>query len=197
MNHCWSCFSLPTADVGSREDTGTPVGDDNVSCCGAPSLHKTRKTSVGLEELQHLFLHKRPLYILLNILRATKSSAVCSVRACMWGGASWVKASRQTEEQSPAETPALETKPTVSPASFNRGQHCFARLASLDITLRFWCFCVVCVGILSEQRSYTRAPICEHMGHRPGWFISVRSYKQSFNHSFFFFYLRRTSTSLI
>ena len=40
-----------------------PVGDDNVTRCGAPSLHKKRETSVGLEELQHLFLHKRPLYI--------------------------------------------------------------------------------------------------------------------------------------
>ena len=37
------------------------VGD--VSLCGAPSLHKTRETSVGLEELQQLFLHKCPLNI--------------------------------------------------------------------------------------------------------------------------------------
>ena len=44
-------------------DTGVLVGDDNVSRRGAPSLHKTRETSVGLEELQQLFLHKRPLYI--------------------------------------------------------------------------------------------------------------------------------------
>ena len=57
------------------------VGDDNVSRCGAPSLHKTRETSVGLEELQHLFLHNRPTVHLLDILRATKSSAVWSVHA--------------------------------------------------------------------------------------------------------------------
>ncbi len=48
---------------GNRGDTGVLVGDDNVSLCGAPSLHKTRETSVGLEELQQLFLHKRPLNI--------------------------------------------------------------------------------------------------------------------------------------
>ena len=54
---------LPTSVGGNRGDTGVLVGDDNVSLCGAPSLHKTRETSVGLEELQQLFLHKRPLNI--------------------------------------------------------------------------------------------------------------------------------------
>ena len=31
---------------------------------------------------------------------------------------------KQAEEQSTAETPALETKATVSPASSDRSQHC-------------------------------------------------------------------------
>ena len=42
---------------------------------------------------------------------------------------------------------ALETKATVSPASSDRGQHCFARRASLDRTLRFWRLRVVCVEV--------------------------------------------------
>ena len=53
------CF---LGSVGDRGDTGVLVGDDNVTRCRGPSLHKTRDTSVGLEELQHLFLHKRPMY---------------------------------------------------------------------------------------------------------------------------------------
>ena len=77
---------------------------------------------------------------------------------------------RQAAEQSTAETPALETKTTVSPASSDRGQHCFARRASLDITLWFWCFRVVCVGVLSEQRSHTRA----RMGHRPAMIYTCK-----------------------
>ena len=48
---------------GGGGETATPGRDDNVTRCGAPSLHKTRETSVGLEELQHLFLQKRPLHI--------------------------------------------------------------------------------------------------------------------------------------
>ena len=59
----FSRLSLPTAAGGNGGDAGVLVGDDNVSLCGAPSLHKTRETSVGLEELQQLFLHKRPLNI--------------------------------------------------------------------------------------------------------------------------------------
>ena len=60
----FSCLSLPTAEgTGRGGGTPTPGRDDNVTRCGAPSLHKTRETSVGLEELQHLFLQKRPLHI--------------------------------------------------------------------------------------------------------------------------------------
>ena len=38
----------------------------------------------------------------------------------------WMKAGRGGEEQSTAETPALETKATVSPAYYDRSQHYFA-----------------------------------------------------------------------
>ena len=53
-------LSSPTAPAGRHRH---PVGEDKASCCGAQSLHMIRETSVDLEELQHLFLHKRPLYI--------------------------------------------------------------------------------------------------------------------------------------
>ena len=48
---------------GGREKPEFRSEDNNVTRSGAPSLHKTRETSVGLDELQHLFLHKLPLYI--------------------------------------------------------------------------------------------------------------------------------------
>ena len=51
------------SDCSRRKTLAVLVGDDKVTRCGAPSLHKTQKTSVGLEELQQLFLYKRPLYI--------------------------------------------------------------------------------------------------------------------------------------
>ena len=58
----FSFLSSPTAE-GTGGETPTPGRGDNETRCGAPSLHKTRETSVGLEELQHLFLQKRPLHI--------------------------------------------------------------------------------------------------------------------------------------
>ena len=60
----FSCLSPPTRRKrGGGGETATPGRDDNVTRCGASSLHTTRETSVGLEERQHLFLQKRPMHI--------------------------------------------------------------------------------------------------------------------------------------
>ena len=73
MNQCWYCvFLLQPPDRGQKERGGgggrgeTPEFWSETITLLSPELrllHKTRETSVGLEELQHLFLHKLPLHI--------------------------------------------------------------------------------------------------------------------------------------
>ena len=156
----FSCFD-PSG--GNRGDT---VGDNIFTITFAPEpRHFTRhgKPLLVWRSCSIYFCTNISTVHSLDILRAKLTLLQCVVcaharerwseRASENESGVWVKASRQEAEHSKDSGPGdqiyglpVSSEPRSGGWS-RKSQHCFARRASLDITLRFWCFRVVCVGV--------------------------------------------------
>ena len=143
---------------GGGGDTAVLVGDDNVTRSGVPSTSQDTGNLCWSGGAAAFISAQTSTVHSLDILRTKLTLLQCVVCAHArerWSERAsenecgvWVKASRQAEEQSTAETP-------VSSVSSDRGLEAEAGRVNtayktgwkLDRTLRFWCFCVVCVGV--------------------------------------------------